>query len=634
MQEAMKKKCFTALCGCILLNAACVNEIATEVSKSDVPITFSVKIKETATKVSNDAFENGDKIGLYATFTGNKLSGERYIDNLLLTCNNGNTLVPEESVFYPEGDYTLDFVAYYPYTSQGVASGSTVIPIHVEPDQSQDNNFSASDFMTANKAEIGSSEDAVALEFNHRLTKLKITLIPGKEVTAEEMSEDNPRIIATGFHTKAHYDLETNSFSNFETVSDIVPAGDWQAEKGKLTGKELILIPQAVDGKQNLQMEWNGRVYTCPMPTLEELEGNMQYELEINTEESANHILNGVVSSIVPWPVAEELEQVENENGTSTIHLAVLSFKESNIYHVHIGGKKVAEICKEYLISEDLTSTAITSYPLLQDGTPDLSKGTVLQLLDVEEPINGGTISWNAETNSFTYKEGNKARVQQIYFDTNNTLCIEAPDEPAKLNIIAHTLHDFRDAANIRHYAIVKVGAQYWTRENLQAEHYTDGTELEKKDSFVNGSPGYFESEGYYFYNGEALEEGEISPDGWKIPSSDDWKKLETYIDGEASLIKAGEWTPLSANEEETAPVLNKTMLNIYPVGIWAGNKDPSPHLNKGQMAGFWSWDYDTDQIPEKTIFFIGEDDTMIQESTTSSSGDFYKGLSIRLIKK
>ena len=54
-------------------------------------------------------------MGVFAMLTGNGLSEQRYIDNLLLECGEGTTLIPKKEVFYPEGDATLDFISYYPY---------------------------------------------------------------------------------------------------------------------------------------------------------------------------------------------------------------------------------------------------------------------------------------------------------------------------------------------------------------------------------------------------------------------------------------------------------------------------------------------------------------------------------------
>lgn len=638
----MKSVFYPVLCGCILLNAACVNEIESEVVSGDVPITFSVKIEDPATKVSNGEFESGDEIGLYAMISGNTIADNRYLDNLLLTCGEEDVLTTESTVFYPEGDYTLDFIAYYPYRAEGARKGSSVIPVSIEADQSNAEAHSSSDFMRASKEQVESSDKSVSLEFYHCFTKLKLRLTPGKDVQADEMIQDNPRIVATGFYTRANYDLDEQTFEDFDGLSDVVPMGEWEKdENGNLIGKEVILMPQALDGNQALQMEWNGRVYTCPMPdNVQQLDGQVQYELEITAEESESQLLDGMVASIVPWKVSEkELGGVDMKEGTWDLHLSALSFDKSNVYRVHMNGKEVAEICKEYLLSDELDSRAIVSYPLSENGAADLTRGTVLQLLDVEEDINGGSLCWDVSENTFGYTEGKMPRIQEIYFSEDGTMCLKVPKSPSQVNVVASRLYDNRNPSDIQQYSIVKVGTQYWMRENLQADRYVDGTKL-KKIEVLNGDPGYHEAEedGACYYSGEALLEGkEMSVDGWRIPSEEDWERLDDYLGGDVSLVKTGEWDVL-LNENagvEVASVSNKAMLDIAPLGVWSyPKKTDNPNINRGKQAGFWVWNYEENKISEEIVFFIGESNSMVKESPKTKNGTIYRGLSIRLVRK
>ena len=50
-------------------------------------------------------------------------------------------------------------------------------------------------------------------------------------------------------------------------------------------------------------------------------------------------------------------------------------------------------------------------------------------------------------------------------------------------------------------------------------------------------------------------------------------------------------------------------------------------------MAAFWTWDYDENTIPTETVFFIGEDNAVVNEATKTKGDSMYKGLSIRLIR-
>lgn len=625
---------------CLFMATACINEIPSEnpeIQEGDIPITFSVQIEKPATKITDNLFDANDQIGLYALISGDDMAGERYIDNLLLTCGEDNELIPDKDVYYPEGDYTLDFIAYYPYNPEGAEKGKATIPVSIQPNQEDAADYSASDFLTATKDGVSGSKKTVSLDFKHRLTKLKINLQPKDNDEAEKMRKDNPHIVATGFYTQADYDLEKNRFSNFKNIADITPTGEWEVESGKLVGKEFIFLPQEISSDQVFQMEWNGRIYTCPIPVTESLDGNAQYEIEISTEESQSNQLTSIVASISKWPTGSELDGTETQNGAQILHLSALSFEASNIYRVHLNGKEVAEICKEYL--NDLESRAITIYPI-KNGATDLKNGTVLQLLDTDEEMNGGKLQWDLSDNTFTYHKDDFPHIQTICFDQEGNLYTDdEPEQPAEINVVAYTLSDQRTPSDIQQYPIVKIGTQYWLRENLRADRYSNGDSMEKL-TLANGKPGYHVHKGNYFYSGEALKKGTMWPEGWGIPSPNDWKCLDEYVENDVSLLKTDKWQILRPDKYNAiAPVNNKTMFSIKPVGLWSYIPE-HPNINEGKTTGFWTWDYEKNDIPVNTVFFIGEFNKIVESTSMTEpkpeygTEPFYKGLSIRLIKK
>ena len=52
-------------------------------------------MEKASTKVTNTAFEKGDRMGLFATTSSGSIKGKRYIDNLALEYTEGSTLVPK-----------------------------------------------------------------------------------------------------------------------------------------------------------------------------------------------------------------------------------------------------------------------------------------------------------------------------------------------------------------------------------------------------------------------------------------------------------------------------------------------------------------------------------------------------------
>jgi uncharacterized protein (TIGR02145 family) len=105
-------------------------------------------------------------------------------------------------------------------------------------------------------------------------------------------------------------------------------------------------------------------------------------------------------------------------------------------------------------------------------------------------------------------------------------------------------------------YRTIEIGNQEWMAENIKASHYADGTditfvsknadwnELEVNDKaycWYNNDPSFDEIYGP-LYNWAGAMKGipvdnsalsvvqGVCPDGWHLPSDDEWKNLETYI--------------------------------------------------------------------------------------------------------
>ena len=632
----MNKYSFISICLLSLLLTACVNNIGEEMQVGKIPMTFSVKgINSTNTKVSGNAFDKEDEIGLFATFANMDIDQDRYIDNLRLISDGNSNLIPEEEIFYPEGNTELDIIAYYPYDRQGVEPSSSLLPVSVRSDQSTSANLSASDFLVAEVPRVSGSESPIELEFEHKLTKIELVLSAIGDEDIDEMLEANPHVIASGFKTRGQYNFLSGEFEELEHAVDITPAGEWEKKGEKLVGKEFIIIPQENDeDEQALVMEWNGRIYTCPMPKME-IEGNTICEININAFQTTSGTLSAAKGSIKEWAYSTKAES-DTEYDLSTIRIASLSFKDSNVYRVYHESEPVAEICKEYLLADNasLASKAIVVYPVHNDEA-DLSEGIVLELKDEETPIHGGRIQWDVEDNSFHYDEGTLEPVTQFYINEEGDICLSKPDSPAHVNIKIHTLRDMR-SGKLQEYPIVKVGTQYWMREDLKATQYQGmfGEELRELNS-LSGKTGYIEDKGSYFYPGETLLEGELAPDGWKIPDEDDWDKLIIYIHHNASIIKDGVWKKVS-DDNEIFPATNLTGLSCLPYGYYTENENgKTVHMNYERNAVYWMDRKEGETtLPDNTIFLLYSQNTIAKGNNKVADKSCYRALNVRCVKK
>jgi uncharacterized protein (TIGR02145 family) len=180
-------------------------------------------------------------------------------------------------------------------------------------------------------------------------------------------------------------------------------------------------------------------------------------------------------------------------------------------------------------------------------------------------------------------------------------------------------------------YPVVKIGTQYWMKENLCATAYSTGESITPLTE-LDGTPGYFHANGSddYFYNGEALR-ADLAYGDWRIPSTDDWKRLFAYVDNKVELLAGGEWQVADGTTDEIASRDGATGFHALAVGQWAKGQQQS----QKQITAYWALDgavvaaliphlaYNSDAVVFKTS----------TSSYSSAQKSFYKGVSVRLMK-
>jgi len=112
---------------------------------------------------------------------------------------------------------------------------------------------------------------------------------------------------------------------------------------------------------------------------------------------------------------------------------------------------------------------------------------------------------------------------------------------PADLSGVEGTLTDIDGNT----YRTISIGTQVWTAENLKTTKFNDGTEIEE---LTDGNLWYFRCTPAYcwydndeekyrdlygaLYNFYVGQTGKVCPEGWHVPTDDDWTLLESYLGG------------------------------------------------------------------------------------------------------
>ena len=180
--------------------------------------------------------------------------------------------------------------------------------------------------------------------------------------------------------------------------------------------------------------------------------------------------------------------------------------------------------------------------------------------------------------------------------------------------VIAQETGSFTDKRDGKEYKSVKIGDQWWMSENL-AFKTSSGCLV------YDGIEGYLETYGYLYTWETALK---VCPDGWHLPSDNEYEELSNYLGGPneagGKLKEAGTAHWNSPNAGAT----NSSGFSALAAGY---NGSDAYKVFIGLNAYFWSYD--------ETVA-----DSEVARALYSNKGEFSRygitrenGLSVRCIK-
>lgn len=596
-----KKSSFHWAFGLLLLlpGSACQRSEKTFVSgNTSIPISLSARISQVTTRFSGSAFEAGDRIGLYVLEQPKELAEERYVDNVPFSYD-GN-IWSSENLYYPEGEGKNTLIAYYPYQENLLEANVSDFKCQVKNDQQTAVNYLNSDFLIARTTDITAQEEAVALNFKHALSIIEIELLPGNLFsTAQELLDASPAVTLTGIYTDITYDLQTDTYSAPGNKQVIRPFGTFTIQEGKLAGISAIIVPQTLEkGQPLIELNIGGKnyIYTLPEDQIIRNTTRNTWTVTLKKTETPSQAALSITTQITDWEnglhvTGDIMENSEPVTPSGNYSISIPDFSESPVYKVMNGSEQLAEICREYLyLNGALNQQAITVYPV-RNGKTDLGKGIIAQILSgyagtpSAVACHGGTLAWDMEQNKISgYEKGDKKALSVLYIDGAGNLSFSTPSATVAATLVPYTVKDERDKKN---YSVVKVGTQYWMGQNLKATQLTDHTSvslknssgswqtaLEEKDSPICCKEAATEE---ILYNYATVSTGKIAPPGWKVPQTQDWDNLISYVNNNAAVLKDLSWdngTNLTGFSLLNTKNRNDTGGYEDIVNLWSNNKN------------------------------------------------------------
>lgn len=292
-----------------------------------------------------------------------------------------------------------------------------------------------------------------------------------------------------------------------------------------------------------------------------------------------------VIDEIEEVSFSTSSDQPDVPSGVYAFSMPDISqFSSSQVLKVISKGTPVAEVAYEYIKPEN--KRMVVAYALKADGKADLSKGIA---------ADGGTVVWNETDNTCVYTTG-EAAVSKLYV-VNGALETSSTEEAKTTVLLPDVISDTRGGQS-KTYAIVKIGTQYWMAENLATTFFSDGSAIElctgnQMDAWKANTTGAYhilhddaENAGAiygYMYNGYAvMSDKGLAPEGWEIPTYDQWSALKKYGGSASSNYKSDVEDSWTDNLIGT----NLTGFNALPGGYFDTTNGDQ---RDGNEIYFWS---------------------------------------------
>lgn len=202
-----------------------------------------INISATITRATEEAFESGDRIGLFVVnrnADGSAVTLKplgNHLDNMPYAYTT--TWNAEKTVYWKDAQTHADFYMYYPYT-QTVASVSAM-PFGVSADQSSLGAYKSSDLIVGSTLDAAPSASPVNIAVRHLMSQVEIVLKAGAGCSESSLADADVSVKMNNLATSATVDFATSTISANGSVRSLTPYKDGAVYRA-------FVVPQTVMG--------------------------------------------------------------------------------------------------------------------------------------------------------------------------------------------------------------------------------------------------------------------------------------------------------------------------------------------------------------------------------------------------
>ena len=260
--------------------------------QAKLPINISTSLVQlSGTRVTDYAFEAGDKIGLYVVNRTAEGAAQplkptgNHVDNMAFTYSG--TWTPATPIYWLDDKTHADFYLYYPYRVN--MNNVESMAVSLNADQSTEEAYKASDFLVGSATDVAPTEQAVSIASRHLMSQMLITLVPGNGFTDETLAAADVSVRINAAMTNATVSLASATVSPTGATSAITPL-----KTGDFNYKALV-VPQEINAGNLITVTVDGRDFNLPRTI--SLESGHLYRCTVTLSKTSN----GINVSIDRW---------------------------------------------------------------------------------------------------------------------------------------------------------------------------------------------------------------------------------------------------------------------------------------------------------------------------------------------